>query len=266
MPEIVAVNEVPTTQCESWEHFCALLRELNGRPLDPIYRGQADPSWALVPPSAREHLKTYVEMTARGADIRLNAPARRGQVKAFERLATGLPGVSLSSLDEIDIEALARHHGLTTDLIDWTISPYVAAFFAFIDALDRANEGRVSSGTLEERAIIYPNGTICIWRLGLHEDLWEPGVFELLNSLAEINYWQKAQSGLFTRLAHEEFLDVVSYLAQRDQIGQLHRFVLPAEDARIALSDLQLMNINSSTLFPDLGGAARHANMGSFLL
>jgi hypothetical protein len=252
-----------TTPCDSWEDFCNAVRLKDGSPLDPIYRGHGEYTWPLVAPSARGHYEQVRQLQSAGQDVRSGGPASRGQLKYFKHLATGLPGVDVSALEkEIDVEALARHHGLCSNLLDWTRSPYVAAFFAFTSALDRANDGRLLAGTLAYHAVFMPTRPVCIWRLGAGEDLWVPGEFELLASLALINYWQKAQSGVFIRLAHKEHLDVVSYLAGRGLLSRLHQFVIPGSETGKALSDLESMNITYATLFPNLRGAAMQANVG----
>ncbi len=262
MPKAANSDEPITTACSSWEEFCEAVRLKDGSPLHPIYRGHGECTWPLVPPSARGRYEQVRELRRLGQDVGSGGPAYRGQLNYFKYLATGLPGVDLSSLEEIDIEILARHHGLCSNLLDWTKSPYVAAFFAFTSALDRANDGRLLAGTLDQDAIIQPTRPVCIWRLATTEKLSVPGEFELLSSLSPVNYWQKAQSGVFTRLTDEEHLEVVSYLAGRGLLSQLQRFVIPGSETGKALSDLETMNISYATLFPDLRGAATQANVG----
>lgn len=262
MPIVANLESVSTETCDRWEDFGEAVRLKDGAPLDPIYRGHAESTWPLVPPSAREQFKQVNLLRSRGQDVRSGGPARSGQIKYFARLATGLPGVDVSALDPIDVEALARHHGLCSNLLDWTRSPYAAAFFAFTSALDRANDGRLLAGTLDQNAIVWPTQPVCIWRLGVTKDLLVPGEFEVLSSLSAVNYWQKAQLGVFTRLTHEEHLDIVSYLAERKLLGRLKRFVIPGSETLKALSDLEAMNITYATLFPDLRGAAIQANVG----
>lgn len=262
MPIATNLEAVSTETCNRWEEFFEAVRLIDGAPLDPIYRGHAECTWALVSPSARGWFEQVNLFRSRGQDVRSGGPAPSGQIHYFERLATGLPNVDLTALDPIDVEALARHHGLCSNLLDWTHSPYVAAFFAFTSALDRANNGRLLAGTLDQSGIVLPTEPVCIWRLGVTKDMMVAGEFEVLSSHSAVNYWQKAQLGVFTRLTHEEHLDVVSYLAERNLLERLKRFVIPGSETLKALSDLEAMNITYATLFPDLRGAAIQANVG----
>ena len=252
-----------TTNCKNWVEFCAAVRPGDGSPRDPIYRGHGNCDWRLVPPSARDSYEQVRQMRRHGADVASGAPAEPGQVNYFRHLATGLPGVDVTALDPIDIEALARHHGLCTNLLDWTTSPYVAAFFAFTTAVDLANNGRLTSGNLAHGAIYGPTDPICIWRISIGNELLIDGEFELLSSLSQINYWQKAQSGVFTRLTHSDHLDIETYLELRGIEDRLHRFIVPGSETFKALHDLESMNITFARLFPDLRGAAIQANIGN---
>lgn len=236
-----------------------MVRRQDGSPLDPIYRGHADCDWSLIAPNDRG---IYAASQSLKGAVSSSRIASKGQINYFRHLATGLSDLDITTLEMIDLEALARHHGLCSNLLDWTSSPYVAAFFAFTTALDRANDGRMLAGTLGQHAIFLPDRPVCIWRLSLSKELHANGDFELLSSLAHINQWQKAQSGCFTRLTHENHLDVVTYLEERNLGNQLERFLIPGSETGKALHDLELMNITYARLFPDLRGAAIQANIG----
>jgi FRG domain len=254
----------------TWNDFREQLRARDGSPRDPIYRGQAKPEWPLVPPSKRLNWDSYLQLRKIAAKNPSLGPAPNfdsanyaGQLKYFRHLATGLPGADISELSEGDLEAIARHNGLCSNLLDWSHSPYVAAFFACTSALDIANDGRLASGQLERSPIFSPTHQIAIWRLACGNDLWVDGEFEAVTTLSPLNFWQKAQTGLFTRLSYQKSADVGQYLGDRNEDGRLTVFLLPGGEALRMLADLKDMNINFATLFPDLRGAAAQANFES---
>ncbi len=53
-----------------------------------------------------------------------------------------LPGRSIAGwawrrtgLSDLELSALAQHYGAPTRILDWSLSPYISAFFAFMDAI-----------------------------------------------------------------------------------------------------------------------------------
>lgn len=145
--------------------------------------------------------------------------------------------------DDDHVLAHAQHHGLPTRLLDWTISPYIAAFFAYESALARP---------------AWDRSHVAIWALDTEAAIWDPALgAKVLRVTASTNPRLRSQAGRFTILLTEHAtLDqyVVSF---PDNDVVLIKFVLPASDAFAAMEDLALMSIDAGHLFPDLEGLCR---------
>ncbi len=114
----------------SWEAFADVVRKLGDRPTIPpsyVFRGQADDAWALQPLLAR--LLPSGCTPSRAIDI------ERRVAKEFRTDAhlhfTGVHSLAaIQDASPLDALAFMRHYGVPTRLLDWTASPYVAAYFA----------------------------------------------------------------------------------------------------------------------------------------
>ena len=157
-----------------------------------------------------------------------------------------------------------------TPLLDWTYSPYVAAFFAFVQYMELLNPGFKGGPTQFLSLVQTGPGPVVVWALGLAApglalENGEDNDFELVTTFRSDYRRQIAQEGVFTRLDHDVHLDVESYLASRGEGSHLERYEINGLHIGKALKDLRLMTITYARLFPDLDGIAAQANISPLI-
>lgn len=235
---------IQRTNCPTWSEFKDLLaREIySGGPLargDFLFRGHGSSDWQLAPSFDR----AFVEFEG----------AQRDQledelIRTFKKECEPDPRYRELLASEIETLALAQHHGLPTRLLDWTESPYVAAFFAF--------QGHFQDSMFGRRL----GENVAIWVLNPKSYVWsERRGVQLVSPPSWDNERLRRQSGWFT-LSRTPFRNLEDYVRQfKDADNALRAIVIPSKEATLAIPDLDLMGINHASLFSDLEGRARSA-------
>jgi len=264
IPEIVqGIREV---HVESWEQFCEHIKTRHSFCPALIYRGQGRAEWPIVSKVDRIESRFAQVPNRLGNTPRVfNCPPvdRRTHLRAFKEAARGRRRQNPPDLTEDQWWALGQHHGLSTPLLDWTRSPFVALFFAFEDELLRDEQDRLSKPV--NRAVISVSANaICD---GDEAEKSEPP--RPFSPLGETTPRLINQSGVFLRMP--EKCDLESYVKTHFKrecsadMGEaarciLEKIVIPNAERRACLRYLNKMNINRMTLFPDLDGAARYVD------
>lgn len=238
---------------ESWDQLVTYFRQMAVKKRGFIFRGQADAAWDPVPSLYRKLIGPHSQWSERGA-----LPTLLG---SFRRNIVGLRGTNPPALSDDQLWALARHHGMYTPLLDFTSSPYVAAYFAFSDRSVKDESQRA------------------IWALNLSylpDREANPSLIVdeldpiLVSGSSDGNIRLKAQAGLLLKLHPErplrEWADQQGARYPNQNI--MLKFELNNYDRCAVLSELRAMNITALTLFPDFDGAARQCNeaMDEFLI
>lgn len=210
-----------------------------------IYRGQAR-SWPLQTSYHRTgyaDLVSYLDNEIQELEHHINSISTHPYDKNNDR--------SLGALLN-----LAQHHGYPTPLLDWTKSPYVAAFFAF-----------------ENEAAIKKSGRISIYVFDEHK--WSAMAGKSAQIRAPHNMVRTLELPGFNnpRVLPQQSIIMFSNMSDIEGIIQfnesekgdfLKRISIPVSDAKKAMHDLNLMGITWGSLFPGYDGICKQLKARHF--
>lgn len=242
---------------ERWQDYVAHTEVQAGW----AFRGEVSDQWPLVTSLARR-LQTY------SPERELWPLREQRALRVFRRKAHIYLDDHPTHADDLRWLALMQHHGAPTRLLDFTKSPYVAAFFALEDATGDAAVYALNTPALWSAAPAFDR-SLTRERI----DPREPGNYEryfIGNRLPVVWFGEPsamdrrlvAQSGLFVvpgriDLALDDLLD--GYADAGAERPLLVKYVLPQALRSEAMQTLYRMNVTNASLFPDLEGLARAA-------
>ena len=228
----------PLADVKTWEDFKKYVLTLE--PYRFAYRGHGNSRWKL---------RTSFHRTGRASLMKFI----NQDVPALHRHLSGLTIHHFNLGDALDYAAflnLAQHHGYPTPILDWTQSPFVAAYFAFKDlhknntATDQKArililDAREWAGSYERAQVLMPGF--------LHMTMLEP--------LATNNPRALPQQSISTVTNIDDLERYIRDVEARDSKSYLRAIDIPASERRMVMQDLALMGITAGSLFPGLDGA-----------
>tara|TARA_R110000744_G_C19342764_1_gene559611 strand:- start:254 stop:1204 length:951 start_codon:yes stop_codon:yes gene_type:complete len=272
--KVIAVSNV-----NNWHEFVALIETDFLDWNEYIFRGQKDSSWPLRPKFDREY-RGAKKLLAETNPLKGLNPQEIGLVEQsnpkltldarsvlldrlldrFKKACTGRRGHSPKSLSDIEWWALGQHFGLATPLLDWTQSPYVAAYFALAEPDLNSNANRaVWAYSHDGMKDIFINSVEFD-----EENLDLSDAIEVVFGLIDENSRIISQSGLFTKTPNGE--DIEEFIANKINLTGmspiLYKIEIPNSQREAFMRHLESMNIHAGSLFPDIVGAAEFANRG----
>jgi hypothetical protein len=234
-------NEIePSTPEEifTWDEFKNWLSN-HARPDSFIYRGQSNNEWKL---------KTSFHRTGRYDLLRY----ANEDVHRLNHYLVSLLNRSFNISDPIEHGALlnlAQHHGFPTPLLDWTESPYIAAFFAFFDTPKNNNKGYVRLFAFNKYDWMADHSTTV--------DMLDPIKYFSIHMLLPLhNSRALPQQSVVTSTNVSDIEGWLSSITPPNR-KYLTKIDIPQSQRKLVMQELSQMGITSASLFPGIEGTCR---------
>ena len=252
---------IPSCRVKSWEEFDQVVKHYcdNDAEGNYVFRGQKHYKWQLEP---------TLDRLVTGAVTKKIAEK---QLHNFRLSTRGRINDKAILNSDSELWALGQHHGLATPLLDWTLSPYVALFFAFEGADDPTWIGEKGESTNYSRTIFVLN-KFFIQDLSDADNPEEEERLKIVEPSIDDHGRLVNQAGLFTFAPYGEILESAldRHLLDSDvdtnNVNELSNYIcrihIPneADTRNNCLKKLHKMNIHHASLFPDLIGASGYCN------
>lgn len=215
-----------------------------------LFRGQSDSSWRL-----RTTLERYTGKLLTLTEYYRVLCATKPQIETFTGVTWENVPPLLEYTREVGEEGLLppgkfpayeyfiylRHHGFPSPLLDWTRSPYVAAYFAFRDVTSTAPT--VSIYAFCEYTVGHKSGSSNTPRI--------TGLGPYVRSHRR-HFQQQSQYTICTVHRNSEHAYAYhedAFAATKEDQDRLWKFNIPASEREKVLKRLEQYNINAFSLF-----------------
>ncbi len=213
-----------------------------------IYRGQSNANWKLVPALFRKPLVSSSPMTT----PEHYAFIETGLIQNFfDRAHLLLPSMDRTPLLD---RVIAQHYGVPTQLLDWTVDPLIAIYFAVYDHRSDFDAAFYFVSTLRETNarvnVSFPHD-------GPIVSFFPPVIDERIQSQKSVFTIQDfGNSDQFVPIDDRTLIyrKPREGTHPRDQVSSIGKVVIPAEMKSQLVLDLSLIGVNSSLMYPGLAG------------